>query len=610
MHSVILEVTERIRERSTRTRTLYLQRLDAAHHAHHATREVLGCSNLAHAMAAESPDEKTKLSGTKSPHIGIVTAYNDMLSAHQPYATYPPRIKRALMDVGATAQVAGGVPAMCDGVTQSQPGMELSLFSRDTIAMGTGIALSHNVFDGALYLGICDKIVPGLLIGALAFGHLPAVFVPGGPMPSGISNAEKALVRQEYAQGKIGKDALLRTESASYHSSGTCTFYGTANSNQMLMEVMGLHIPGSAFVNTNTPLRDLLTEAAAKRAAELTQLGEHYTPVGRMLDERSFVNAIVGLMATGGSTNHTLHLIAMAKAAGITLTWDDFDALSEVTPLMCKMYPNGQADVNHFREAGGMGLVIRELLDAGLLHEDVHTVMGQGLRRYTERPALENGKLVFRPAPQRTLNPDVISPVETPFKHEGGLALLEGNLGRSVIKVSALKPEQMRIEGEARVFESQEALQKAFKAGELEHDFIAVVRFQGPGANGMPELHGLMPPLGALQDKGYKVAIVTDGRMSGASGKVPSAIHVTPEASHGGLLAKVRDGDRIVLDVHEKRLELLVDKAELARREAAAPDLEHNRHGIGRELFALMRGNVGSAEHGATIFDAIGEERA
>ncbi|WP_345972702.1 phosphogluconate dehydratase [Sulfurimonas diazotrophicus] len=610
MHPVILEVTERIRTRSLPTRERYLQRIDAAHHAHHANREVLGCSNLAHAMAAESKDEKHKLAGTVTPHIGIVTAYNDMLSAHQPYATYPPLIKRALMDVGATAQVAGGVPAMCDGVTQSQPGMELSLFSRDTIAMATGIALSHNVFDGALYLGICDKIVPGLLIGALTFGHLPAVFVPAGPMPSGISNAEKALVRQEYAQGKVGKDALLRTEAASYHSSGTCTFYGTANSNQMLMEVMGLHIPGSAFVNTNTPLRDALTSAAAQRVAALTQLGETYLPVGRMIDERSFVNAVIGLMATGGSTNHTLHLIAMAKAAGIVLTWDDFDALSAVTPLLCKMYPNGQADVNHFRDAGGMGLVIRELLDAGLLHEEVQTVMGTGLRRYTERPVLEEGALAFHPAPEASLNPDVVSTVEEPFSHEGGLALLEGNLGRSVIKISALKPELMHIEGEARVFDSQEALLSAFKAGELERDFIAVVRFQGPGANGMPELHGLMPPLGVLQDKGYKVAIVTDGRMSGASGKVPSAIHMTPEASHGGLLAKVRDGDRMVLDVHEKRLELLVDAAELAAREPATPSLLHNRHGMGRELFALMRQNVGSAEEGATIFDAVGEERA
>ncbi len=610
MHPVILEVTERIRERSHQTRSLYLARIDAARHARHATRETLSCSNLAHVMAAESAAEKKKLSGTATPHIGIVTAYNDMLSAHQPFATYPPLIKRALLDAGASAQVAGGVPAMCDGVTQSQPGMELSLFSRDTIAMATAIALSHNVFDGALYLGVCDKIVPGLLMGALAFGHLPALFVPAGPMGSGISNAKKALVRQEYAQGKVGKDVLLKTEAASYHSSGTCTFYGTANSNQMLMEVMGLHIPGSAFVNTNTRLRDALTEAAAKQVAGMTQLGETYMPVGRMLDERSFVNAIIGLMATGGSSNHTLHLIAMAKAAGITLTWDDFDALSAVTPLLCKMYPNGQADVNHFREAGGMGLVIRELLDAGLLHEEVQTVMGQGLRRYTERPALEEGELVFRPAPDTSFDPDVVSSVEAPFSHEGGLALLEGNLGRSVIKISALKPAQMRIEAEARVFDSQEALQAAFKAGELERDFIAVVRFQGPGANGMPELHGLMPPLGVLQDKGYKVAIVTDGRMSGASGKVPSAIHMTPEAAHGGLLAKVRDGDLMVLDVHGKRVELLVDEAELARREAAHPDMTHNRYGMGRELFGLMRQNVGSAEEGATIFDAVGEERA
>ena len=610
MHPIILEVTERIVERSKRYRARYLQRIEQAHHAHHATREVLGCSNLAHAMAAESPTEKTKLSGTTSPHIGIVTAYNDMLSAHQPFATYPPRIKRALMDAGATAQVAGGVPAMCDGITQSQPGMELSLFSRDTIAMATAIALSHNAFDGALYLGVCDKIVPGLFIGALTFGHLPAVFVPAGPMGSGISNAKKALVRQEYAQGKIGKDVLLKTEAASYHSSGTCTFYGTANSNQMLMEIMGLHVPGSAFVNTNTPLRDRLTEAAAMRVAEITQLGDAYMPVGRMIDERSFVNAIIGLMATGGSTNHTLHLIAMAKAAGIVLTWDDFDALSAVTPLLCKMYPNGQADVNHFREAGGMGLIIRELLDAGLLHEEVQTVMGSGLRRYTERPALQEDELAFRPAPEHSLNPEVVSSVDNPFSQEGGLALLEGNLGRSVIKISALKPEQMRIEAEAIVFNAQEELQAAFKAGELERDFVAVVRFQGPAANGMPELHGLMTPLGALQDKGYHVAIVTDGRMSGASGKVPSAIHVTPEASHGGMLAKVRDGDRIMLDIHQKRLELLVDDAELAQRESFAPDLSHHRHGFGRELFALMRDNVGSAETGATIFDNVGEERA
>jgi phosphogluconate dehydratase len=610
MHPVLVEVTEQIRERSQETRALYLKRIDAAHHAHHTTREVLGCSNLAHVMAAESPDDKTKLAGTKSPHIGIVTAYNDMLSAHQPFATYPPRIKRALMDIGATAQVAGGVPAMCDGVTQSQPGMELSLFSRDTIAMATGIALSHNVFDGALYLGVCDKIVPGLVIGALAFGHLPAVFVPAGPMPSGISNAEKALVRQEYAQGKVGKDTLLRTEAASYHSSGTCTFYGTANSNQMLMEIMGLHMPGSAFVNTNTPLRDALTEAAAKQVAAITQLGDNYLPIGRMLDERSFVNAIVGLMATGGSTNHTIHLIAMAKAAGIVLTWDDFEMISENTPLMCKMYPNGQADVNHFHQAGGMGLVIRELLDAGLLHEDVMTIMGRGLRHYIQQPALESGRLIFGPAPERSLNPDVISAVETPFAHEGGMALLEGNLGRSIIKTSALKPEMMLIEGEARVFDSQEALQAAFKAGELERDFIAVVRFQGPGANGMPELHGLMAPLGALQDKGYKVAIVTDGRMSGASGKVPSAIHVCPEAAHGGPLAKVRDGDRLVLDVHAKRLELQVDGTELLQRELCVPYLEPNRHGVGRELFAVMRQNVGTAETGATIFDDVGKERA
>ena len=610
MHDVILEVTERIKARSAETRSLYLKRIAEAHTAQHSARETMGCSNLAHVFAAESDEDKETLIGTKTPHIGIITAYNDMLSAHQPFSTYPARIKRALMDVGATAQVAGGVPAMCDGVTQSQPGMELSLFSRDNIAMGAAIGLSHNVYDGALYLGVCDKIVPGLLIGALSFGHLPAIFVPAGPMPSGISNSEKAMVRQEYARGKVSKDVLLRTEAASYHSQGTCTFYGTANSNQMLMEVMGLHIPGSAFINTNTPLRDLLTEAAAQRVTELTQLGDNYMPVGQMIDERSFVNAIIGLMATGGSTNHTIHLIAMAKAAGIKITWDDFDALSAVTPLMCKMYPNGQADVNHFRDAGGMGLVIRELLDAGLLHGDVQTVMGPGLDHYEKTPVVREGKLAFDEAPMRSLDKNVISSIEEPFSHEGGLALLEGNLGRGVIKISALKEEMMHIEAEVRVFETQEALQSAFKAGELEHDFIAVIRFQGPSANGMPELHGLNAPLGALQDAGYKVAIVTDGRMSGASGKVPSAIHITPEAAHGGLLAKVRDGDMMLMDVHEKRLELLVDEAELAAREPAHPNRAHNSFGVGRELFAIMRDNVGSAEEGASIFDTVGEERA
>ncbi len=609
MNSTILQVTDRIVLRSQKSRQLYLQRIETAH-ARSVSREVLGCSNLAHAMASMSSEEKSSLSHLQAPNIGIVTAYNDMLSAHQPYASYPPLIKRTLMQKGATAQVAGGVPAMCDGVTQSQVGMELSLFSRDTIAMSTAIALSHNVFDGVLYLGVCDKIVPGLLIGALSFGHLPAVFVPAGPMGSGISNAQKASIRQEYAQGKVGKEVLLQTEVASYHSSGTCTFYGTANSNQMLMEIMGLHLPGSSFVNANTPLREALTQAATEQILEMTAVGGRYMPVGQMIDERSFVNAIVGLMATGGSTNHTLHLIAMAKAGGIILDWSDFDEIATVTPLLCRMYPNGQADVNHFRDAGGMGLVIRELLKVGLLHEEVETIVGKGLSRYLKEPTLVSGVLEYHDAAMVSRNLDVISSIEQPFALEGGLALLEGNLGRSVIKISALKPHQMCIEAEAIVFESQEALQVAFKACELERDFIAVVRFQGPKANGMPELHGLMPPLGVLQDRGFKVAIVTDGRMSGASGKVPSAIHISPEALGGGMLAKVCTGDRILLDINAKRLELLVDEAVLASREAVIPDLSHNHYGMGRDLFAPMRNSVSDAQSGATLFDTIGEERA
>lgn len=609
MHPILTEVTARIQERSRPTRERYLARIDAAVSAHHTSREHLGCSNLAHTMASASQQEKNALADLKTPHIAIVTAYNDMLSAHQPYAAYPPLLKRALMDAGATAQVAGGVPAMCDGVTQSQPGMELSLFSRDVIAMATGIALSHNVFDGALYLGVCDKIVPGLLIGALTFGHLPAVFIPAGPMGSGISNTKKAQVRQEYAQGRVDKGTLLQTEAASYHSSGTCTFYGTANSNQMLMEIMGLHVPGGTFVNTNTPLREALSIFGAKQVLGHTPMRDTYLPVGRMIDERSFVNAIVGLMTTGGSTNHTLHLIAMANAAGIILNWDDFDALSSVTPLLAKMYPNGSADVNHFRDAGGMGYVIAKLLDAGLLHESVRTVMGQGLSQYAKEAKLQDGRLVFDPAVQTSRDASVLGSVEKPFADEGGLALLRGNIGRAVIKISALKPEQMTIEADAIVFESQEELKTAFNAGELERDFIAVVRHQGPRANGMPELHGLMPPLGVLQDKGFKVAIVTDGRMSGASGKVPSAIHVTPEALDGGMLARIRTGDRIRMDVAAKSLELLVDDATLTSREAATPDLSANHYGVGRELFGMMRTAAGSAEQGAGIFDPVGAER-
>lgn len=609
MNKVIQRVTDDIVKRSLKSRKLYKERIAAAQ-GHGVNRESLGCSNLAHAMAPMDDNGKSSLAELQQPNIAIVTAYNDMLSAHEPYKLYPPLIKRALMDVGSTAQVAGGVPAMCDGVTQSQPGMELSLFSRDNIAMGTVIALSHNVYDGALYLGVCDKIVPGLVIGALSFGHLPAMFIPAGPMPSGISNSEKSKIRQEYAQGKVSEGALLKAESASYHSSGTCTFYGTANSNQMLLEMMGLQLPNSSFVNTNTALRDALTVNAAKRIVGMTEISGSFKPVGEIIDEKSFVNAIVGLMATGGSTNHTIHIIAMAKAAGIILNWDDFDAISKVTPLLCKMYPNGKADVNHFRDAGGMSVVIHQLLEAGLVHDDVETVVGRGLHNYVVEPLLDQGTLTFLRGPKVSRDESVISSVKTPFSTEGGVKLLSGNIGRSVIKTSALNASQLNIEAPAIVFESQEALQSAFQNGELERDFIAVVRYQGPKANGMPELHGLMPPLGVLQDKGFKVAIITDGRMSGASGKVPSAIHLSPEAKDGGVIAKVETGDMIRLDIVNGDMTLLVDEETLDQRIIATAELSGNRHGFGRELFAAVRQNVGSAEDGGSIFDLPGEERA
>ena len=609
MNEVIQQVTDRIRERSLESRTIYLDRIALAK-GHGVNRNRLGCSNLAHAMAPMEENEKTSLSEMQSPNIAIITAYNDMLSAHEPYKLYPTLIKRTLMDLGATAQVAGAVPAMCDGVTQSQPGMELSLFSRDNIAMGTAIGLSHNVYDAALYLGVCDKIVPGLLIGALAFGHLPGMFVPAGPMPSGISNAQKAKVRQDFAQGKVSEDALLKVESASYHSSGTCTFYGTANSNQMLLEMMGLQLPNSSFVNTNTPLRESLTAHAAKTILTMTELRGTYKPLADIIDEKSFVNAIVGLMATGGSTNHTIHIIAMARAAGIILNWDDFDAISKVTPLLCKMYPNGQADVNHFREAGGMSVVISQLLDAGLVHNDVETIIGKGLDAYIAEPTLHNSAVVFEQGAKVSRDENVVASIQNPFSTEGGLKLLSGNLGRSVIKTSALKPEQFIIEAEAIVFDSQEALQTAFKNAELERDFIAVVRYQGPKADGMPELHGLMPPLGVLQDKGFKVAIITDGRMSGASGKVPSAIHLSPEALDGGMLAKVKTGDMIRFDAKEGEIMLLVDEKELDSRSIKVPDLSTNRYGFGRELFVSVRQSISTAEEGASVFDLSGKERA
>ncbi|MCB1782311.1 MAG: phosphogluconate dehydratase, partial [Candidatus Competibacteraceae bacterium] len=504
----------------------------------------------------------------------------------------------------------GGVPAMCDGVTQGEPGMELSLFSRDVIAMATAVALSHNVFDAALYLGVCDKIVPGLLIGALHYGHLPAIFVPGGPMPSGLPNTEKSKIRQLYAEGKVGREALLEAESQAYHAPGTCTFYGTANSNQMLMEVMGLHLPGAAFVNPNTPLRDALTQAAARRATRITALGDEYLPVGQVVDERAIINGIIGLLATGGSTNHTLHLVAMAYAAGIKINWDDFSELSAVTPLLAEIYPNGQADVNQFHAAGGMGFLIGELLDAGLLHSDVLTVMGAGLARYREEPFLENGVLTWRPAPKQSGDQGVLRSAGQPFSPEGGLRLLKGNLGRAVIKTSAVKPEHRVVEAPARIFNSQKELMDAFERNELRRDFVAVVRYQGPRANGMPELHKLTPPLGVLQDEGFKVALVTDGRMSGASGKVPAAIHVTPECLAGGPLAKVRDGDIIRLDGERGLLEVRVATEEWSQRQPESVDLSPSQQGLGRELFQIFRANATGAEQGALSFSGAEAEEA
>jgi phosphogluconate dehydratase len=598
IHARVREITERIRQRSRSGRTDYLARMDAARRRGPA-RSSLSCTNLAHGFAASDATDKEALKLMRWPNVAIVSAYNDMLSAHQPLERYPALIKRAAREAGAVAQFAGGVPAMCDGVTQGQPGMELSLFSRDVIAMATGVALAHNMFDSALCLGICDKIVPGMLMGALAFGHLPVIFVPGGPMPSGVPNKEKALIRQRYAEGKCGRDELLESEAGSYHTAGTCTFYGTANSNQMLMEVMGLHMPGAAFVPPNTPLRDALTAAAAQRASRITALGSEYLPLARTVDESSLVNAIVGLLATGGSTNHTLHLVAIARSAGITVTWDDFSDLSAVVPLLTRIYPNGSADVNRFQAAGGMAFLIRELLDAGFLHGDVMTVMGPGLHAYAAEPWLDGHALAWRAAPATSGDLDVLRPVADPFSTHGGLRLLSGNLGRAVIKTSAMKHEHHVVEAPALVFDHQEQVIAAFKAGTLDRDFVAVVRFQGPRANGMPELHQLTPCLASLQSKGFHVALLTDGRMSGASGSVPAAIHVTPECLNGGPLGKVRDGDVIRLDCHTGVLEAKV--AEHVWRQREVPGLDHadNEHGCGRELFASLRRAAGDAEAGA-----------
>jgi phosphogluconate dehydratase len=597
-HPQVRAVTERIRERSATGRRDYLQRMDDALHRGSA-RAGLSCTNLAHGFAASDAADKEALKHMRWPNVAIVSAYNDMLSAHQPLENYPALIKRAAREAGAVAQFAGGVPAMCDGVTQGQPGMELSLFSRDVIAMATGVALAHNMFDSALCLGVCDKIVPGLLMGALAFGHLPVIFVPGGPMPSGVANKEKARIRQLYAEGKVGREALLESEAGSYHSAGTCTFYGTANSNQMLMEVMGLHMPGSAFVPPNTPLRDALTAAAAQRAARITALGSNYLPLSRVVDESTIVNAIVGLLATGGSTNHTLHLVAMARCAGISITWDDFSDLSAVVPLLTRIYPNGSADVNRFQVAGGMAFLIRELLDAGLLNDAAVTVMGSGLRAYGDEPWLENGHLCWRAAPQSSGDLDVLRPADNPFSSHGGLKLLTGNLGRAVIKTSAMKAEHYVVEAPAVVFDDQEAVIEAFKAGRLARDCVAVVRFQGPRANGMPELHQLTPSLASLQSQGFRVALVTDGRMSGASGSVPAAIHVTPESLSGGPLARVRDGDIIRLDCHTGVLEAKVADDVWRRRELPTMNPKKNEYGSGRELFSSLRRAAGDAEAGA-----------
>lgn len=600
MHSTVEAVTARIIARSAATRGPYLDRCRRAAEVEPG-RPHLSCGNIAHAAAAAGPDQ-TAVAGGRARNIGIITAYNDMLSAHQPFERFPAIIKQAARAQGATAQVAGGVPAMCDGVTQGRPGMELSLFSRDVIAMAAGIALSHDVFDAAIYLGVCDKIVPGLVIAAASFGHLPTVFLPAGPMPSGLGNEEKSAIRQRFAKGEIGRDELLRAEIAAYHGPGTCTFYGTANTNQMLMEFMGLHLPGASFVNPTTPLRDALTVAGTNRVLEITRNSKDYTPVCDVLSERAFVNGIVGLHASGGSTNLLIHLIAMARAAGVILAWEDFSDLSGVVPLMARVYPNGLADVNHFHAAGGLGFMIRDLLGEGLLHEDVQTLVGPGLSRYVAEPKLNDaGDVYWEDGAAQTHNDKILRRASDPFAPTGGLQLLTGNIGSACIKISAVAKERRIVEAPVRIFTDQPSVKAAFKAGELTGDMIVVVRFQGPRANGMPELHGLTPALSIMQDRGQKVALVTDGRMSGASGKVPSAIHVSPEAADGGPIARLRDGDVVRLDAEAGTLEALVDAAEWAARIPATHDLSANGHGMGREMFAALRAAVGTAETGAAV---------
>jgi len=598
MHPVVKAVTQRIVDRSRDSRARYLHMNDQAA-SEGPLRGSLSCGNLAHGFAACGKTDKERLKGDRSANIAIVSSYNDMLSAHQPFQGYPDQIKAALSEMGAVAQVAGGVPAMCDGVTQGQPGMELSLLSRDVIAQATAVSLSHNMFDGMALLGVCDKIVPGLLIGALRFGHLPAVLIPAGPMPSGLPNKEKVRIRQLFAEGKIGRDELLEAESASYHSQGTCTFYGTANTNQMMLEIMGLMLPGAAFENPGSELRDAFTRASAQRVAETTHLGSDWIPMGKVVSEKSMVNGLVGLLATGGSTNHTLHMISIAQAAGIRITWEDFDELSAAVPLLTKVYPNGQADVNHFHAAGGMPYVIYELLNSGLLHEDVQTVAGFGLESYTQQATLKNGALSYVDGPKQSHDAEVIRTVLSPFQSNGGLKLLQGNLGKAVIKISAVDPAHHVIEGPAVVFEDQNDVKAAFESGVLDRDCIAVVRGQGPQANGMPELHKLTPFLGVLQDRGHKVALVTDGRMSGASGKVPAAIHLSPEGVAGGDIGKIQNGDILRLDAQTGELTWMVD-AQTAAQRVNVCQLEKTQ-GMGRELFSVQRATALPAELGGGI---------
>ena len=605
MNPTLLQVTDRIISRSAKTRESYLQRIDRAAAAGHS-RQSMSCSNLAHGIAACSAADKELLVSGPTANIAIISSYNDMLSAHQPFEAFPDVIRKAAHEAGAVAQFAGGVPAMCDGVTQGEPGMELSLFSRDVIAQSTAIALSHNMFDASICLGVCDKIVPGLLMGSLSFGHLPTIFAPAGPMESGLPNKEKARVREEYASGHVGRDELLKSESASYHSAGTCTFYGTANSNQMLMEFMGLQLPGGSFVNPGTAMRDALTAEAVRRVLQILPAGENFTPIGRIVDEKAIVNAIIGLLATGGSTNHTIHLVAIAAAAGIRINWDDFSDLSSVIPQLTRIYPNGQADVNHFHAAGGLGFTMATLLGAGLLHDDVQTIMGPGLENFCREPVLENGAITWKPVSRQSLDTSILRPVEDPFDAHGGLRLVQGNLGRAVIKASAVKEKYHRIEAPARVFDSQQGFVDAFNKGEFTTDMVVVLTHQGPSSNGMPELHQLTPFLRVLQGSGLKVALLTDGRMSGASGQVLAAIHVSPDTLGNGPIGKVQDGDLVLIDAQAGIMNVDVPDAILSQRPDPGPGSEDAADGMGRELFEMFRRNASDTEAGATVLRGLG----